>query len=154
MQQGTGGDPQPCSLAVATHIWPSRTNDLWGESVLNWHLTQATWTPRGLPFCVVALSSHSSSLALWIVPGSKRMKHLHYNASHASLSVSTSEALPWSNARLWVFGKVHASFALPEEWALRTKHCVLFVTNHSCQVHSPSWEELPAGPNSAIFTRS
>lgn len=40
---------------------------------------------------------------------------------------------------------------MPEERALRRKHCILFVTNHSCQVHSQFWEELHAGPNSAIF---
>lgn len=74
--------------------------------------------------------------------------HLHYNTFHASPGVCTSETSPWSNsALLWVFGKVHAFFARPA----RRKHCILFVTNLSCQVHSQLWEERHAGPNSAVF---
>lgn len=89
-----------------------------------------------------------SSIALWIALSSRRRTHLHYNTFHASLGVCTSETSPWSNsALLWVFGKVHAFFAR----SARRKHCILFVTNLSCQVHSRSWEERHAGPNSAVF---
>lgn len=95
----------------------------------------------------------SSSIVLWIALSSRRRTHLHYNTFHASLGVCTSETSPWSNtALLWVFGKVHAFFARPEEQAWRRKHCILFVTNRSCQVHSRSWEEQHSGPNSAVFS--